>query len=36
MNAFLHQQELSALPKFLRFLDSIPVDAVICSDLGVI
>ena len=36
LNAFLHDDDLSCLPEFCRFLQSITVDAVICSDLGVI
>ena len=36
LNAFLHDEDLSPLAKFCRFLQSISVDAVICSDLGVI
>ncbi|MGK0290336.1 MAG: putative protease [bacterium] len=36
LNAFLHNQDLKELPEFARFLDQINVDAVICSDLGVI
>lgn len=36
VNGFLHQDELEALPEFLRFLEQIQVDALIVSDLGVL
>ena len=36
LNAFLHQAEIDLLPEFVKFLDSIKVDAVICSDMGVV
>ena len=36
LNGFLHDQDLKQLPQFCHFLQSIGVDAVICSDLGVI
>ena len=36
LNGFLHDKDLVSLPEFVQFLDSIHVDAVIVSDLGVI
>ena len=36
LNGFLHDEDLGRLPAFCRFLQGIGVDAVICSDLGVI
>ena len=36
LNGFLHDSDLVELPEFVLFLDSIKVDAVIVSDLGVI
>jgi len=36
LNSFLHDKDLVELPEFVEFLDSIKVDAVIVSDLGVI
>ena len=36
LNGFLHDDDLERLSSFCRFLQSIAVDAVICSDLGVI
>ena len=36
LNGFLHDEDLEHLPPFCRFLESIAVDAVICSDMGVI
>lgn len=36
LNGFLHDSDLNELPAFVQFLDSIKVDAVIVSDLGVI
>lgn len=36
LNGFLHDSDLAELPKFVKFLDSIKIDAVIVSDLGVI
>lgn len=36
LNAFLHDRELTQLPKYVKFLESCQVDAVIVSDLGVI
>lgn len=36
LNSFLHDKDLEELPEFVEFLDSIHVDAVIVSDLGVI
>lgn len=36
LNAYLHDQELNALPEFLGFLNEIQPDGVICSDLGVV
>lgn len=36
LNSFLHDKELDELPEFLEFLESIRVDALIVSDLGVI
>lgn len=36
LNGFLHDSDLEQLPEFVKFLDSIKVDAVIVSDLGVI
>ncbi|MBY0516686.1 MAG: U32 family peptidase [Bacteriovoracaceae bacterium] len=35
LNGFLHDEDLAGLPKFIQFLDSIKVDAVIVSDPGV-
>ena len=34
LNGFLHDQDLPRLSRFCHFLQSIAVDAVICSDLG--
>lgn len=36
LNSFLHDKDLVELPEFVKFLDSIKVDAVIVSDLGVV
>ncbi len=36
LNSFLHDKDLDELPSFLGDLDSLKVDAVIVSDLGVI
>lgn len=36
LNAFLHDADLEGLPDYCQFLESIGVDAVIVSDLGVI
>lgn len=36
LNSFLHDKDLVELPEFVEFLDSIRVDAVIVSDLGVV
>ena len=36
LNSFLHDKDLTELPDFIRFLESIEVDAVIVSDLGVV
>ncbi len=36
LNSFLHDKDLDALVPFVEFLNSIQVDAVIVSDLGVI
>ena len=36
LNGFLHDKDLDELPEFVKFLDSIKIDAVIVSDLGVI
>lgn len=35
LNSFLHDDDFKNLPEFCKFLDSIDVDAVIVSDLGV-
>jgi U32 family peptidase len=36
LNAFLHDTDFAELPEYCQFLESIGVDAVIVSDLGVI
>lgn len=36
LNSFLHDKDIEALPPFVEYLDSLSVDAVIVSDLGVI
>jgi U32 family peptidase len=36
LNGFLHDKDLLELPDFVRFLDSLKIDAVIVSDLGVV
>jgi putative protease len=36
LNAFLHDEDFEGLPEFCRYLESIAVDAVIVSDLGVV
>lgn len=36
LNAFLHDEDFAGLPAYCKFLESIEVDAVIASDLGVI
>ena len=36
LNSFLHDKDLTELPDFIKFLESISVDAVIVSDLGVV
>ncbi|MBL7665656.1 MAG: U32 family peptidase [Bacteriovoracaceae bacterium] len=36
LNSFLHDKDLNDLPEFLTFLDSLKVDALIVSDLGVV
>ena len=35
VNIFAHNEDIDALPDYLRFLDKIGVDAVLVSDLGV-
>ena len=36
LNGFLHDQDIEDLGEFVSFLEEIKVDAVICSDLGVV
>lgn len=36
LNGFLHDQDLDELPKFIKFLEEIKINAVIVSDLGVV
>jgi putative protease len=36
LNSFLHDKDLGELPEFVEFIESIKVDAVIVSDLGVV
>ena len=36
INIIPHESDLEDLPEYVRYLDSINVDAVICADLGVI
>jgi U32 family peptidase len=36
LNSFLHDKDLEELPEFLAYIQSIRVDAVIVSDLGVV
>jgi putative protease len=36
LNSFLHDKDLLDLPEFIQFLESLKIDAVIVSDLGVI
>lgn len=36
LNSFLHDKDLLDLPNFLKILEKAKVDAVICSDLGVV
>jgi len=36
LNAFLHDEDFEGLPEYCKFLESIEVDAIIASDLGVI
>lgn len=36
LNSFLHDKDLAELPEFIEFIESIKVDAVIVSDLGVV
>jgi len=36
LNAFLHQEEIEQLPEFVQTLQNANVDAVICSDMGVV
>lgn len=36
LNGFLHDKDLEDLPEFIKFLESLKIDAVIVSDLGVI
>lgn len=36
LNSFLHDKDLDELPEFVRYLESIKIDAVIVSDLGVV
>lgn len=36
LNSFLHDKDLVAIVDFIKFLDTIKVDAVIVSDLGVV
>lgn len=36
LNSFLHDRDLTELPDFVSYLESIAVDAVIVSDLGVV
>lgn len=36
INAFLHDNELEQLPDFLRILEALHPDGVICSDMGVV
>jgi len=35
LNGFLHDSDLDELPEFVEFLDSLKIDAVIVSDIGV-
>jgi len=36
VNIIPHESDLDALPEYIKYLESINVDAVICADLGVI
>ncbi len=36
LNSFLHDKEVEELPPFVQFLESVQIDAVIVSDLGVV
>lgn len=36
LNSFLHDKDLEELPEFVRYLETIKIDAVIVSDLGVV
>lgn len=36
INSYLHNEELEALPEFVKFLETVQPDGAICSDLGVI
>ena len=36
LNIFAHNQEVNYIPKFIKFLDEVKVDAVIVGDLGII
>ena len=36
LNGFLHDQDLSELVEFIKYLDELKIDAVIVSDLGVV
>ncbi len=36
INGFLHDQDLAELPEFVKTLESLGIDAIIASDLGVI
>ncbi len=36
VNIIPHESDLADLPEYIKYLDSIDVDAVICADLGVI
>ena len=36
LNILAHNREIKALPKFVRFLDQLGVDAVIVADLGIL
>ena len=36
VNIIPHESDLSDLPEYIKYLESINVDAVICADLGVI
>lgn len=36
INGFLHDEDLNELPEFIKLLESLEIDAIIASDLGVI